>query len=149
MAKMGAPTKYDPNFCLRVDDYLKANQDEWTEFHKTRGEKSDSYERVLRVHLPTRYGFAEFLGVGLASLDNWEKLYPSFLGALQKIEQEQKRRLLEGGLEGSYNPVIAKLVLSANHGMAEKTDVTSGGEKITGITYTLVHGAEHKDTGGV
>lgn len=63
-----------------------------------------------------------------------------FLGALNKIREEQRSRLINKGLSGQYNPVIAKLILSANHGMAEKTetDVTSKGKQIEGISLSFV-----------
>jgi hypothetical protein len=137
----GRPTIYDESFCSKVDEYIKTNQDVWSEFHKTRGEKSDSYDRIVKVNLPTRYGFAEFIGVSLTTIDTWEKQYPSFLGALQKIEQDQKKRLIEEGLSGNYNSTIAKLVLSANHGMREGQDLTSGGKEF-GTLDTIIAACE-------
>lgn len=118
----GRPSEYDPAFISKVDEYLKQSQDEWTEFHKTRGEKSDSYERVVKVKLPSREGFAQFIGKSVDALADWEKEHSEFGGALAKITIEQKDRLISEGLAGNYNPVIAKLLLSANHGMAEKTE---------------------------
>lgn len=118
----GRPTEYRKEFCNKVEEYLKLNQDEWSEFHKTRGEKSDSYERVVKVKLPTREGFARFIGFSVDALADWEKEYPKFSGALGKIDAEQLERLTNEGLAGNYNPVIAKLLLSSNHGKAEKTE---------------------------
>jgi hypothetical protein len=118
----GRPTLYDPAFIQKVDEYLLLNQDIWTEFHKTRGEKSDTYERVVQVRLPSREGFASFIGVSVDALADWETQYDEFSGALRKIDEEQLSRLTNEGLSGNYNPVIAKLLLSANHGKAEKTE---------------------------
>lgn len=129
----GRPTKYEERFIDSVDEYLKANQDEEFEFHKTRGNTSDSYEKKIKVRLPTIEGFALFLGVDKSTLYEWGEKYDQFSYALEKIITEQKKRLLEKGLSGDYNSTIAKLILSSNHGMSDKTDVTSGGEKITPI----------------
>ena len=140
----GRPTKYDPIFIEKVDEYLKENQDQWTEFHKTRGVHSDSYERYVQVKLPTVEGFARYINVHKDTLYEWKGLYEEFSDSLDKIVEEQKRRLIDNGLAGTYNPVIAKLVLSANHGMAEKTeqDVTSKGEKIEGLAVQFVRAAK-------
>ena len=129
----GRPTKYDPKFCEKVNEYLEQEQDEWDEFHKVRGLKSDGFERTLTVHLPSREGFADFIGFSHDALSDWEVKFPMFGVALRKIDREQKRRLVENGLSGNYNPLIAKLVLAANHGMRDATDVTSGGKPIKGI----------------
>ena len=123
--RTGRPTVYDPAFVEKVHAYLRENQDEWSEFHKTRGEKSDSYEPVVKVKLPTVEGFARFIGVHKDTLYEWKCLYPDFSDALDKIVEEQRDRLINEGLAGNYNPLIAKLVLSANHGMGEKTETKS------------------------
>lgn len=117
----GRPTEYKPEYCEQAEVYLMECEDTLTERGK------------LQVKLPTTDGFARFLGVARSSLYLWEKSHPEFSDALDKIRNEQQERLLNMGLSGDYNPTIAKLVLSSNHGMREKTetDVTSGGDKIT------------------
>lgn len=121
MSNAGRPTKYQDSFIGQAEVYLMQCEDTMTERGK------------LQVKLPTTDGFARFLGVARSSLYLWEKDHPEFSDALDKIRHEQQERLLNMGLSGDYNPTIAKLVLSANHGMKEKTetDVTTGGEKIT------------------
>jgi hypothetical protein len=116
----GRPLEYKEQYVAMADTYLAAQQDEVSENGK------------LKVNLPTIEGFALFLGVNKTSLYEWEKLHPEFSNALNKIRTEQQQRLLNSGLSGDYNSTIAKLVLSANHGMREKTetDITSGGKPI-------------------
>lgn len=137
MAEVGRPTKFKEEYIEEVDVYLSECKDEYDEFHKTRGAQSDSYQRLIRVKLPTIEGFALRLDVSDKTLYTWSKKSPEFLLALGKIKREQKERLFAGSLSGEYNPVIAKLILSANHGMAEKTetDHTSKGEKIEGFNF--------------
>ena len=136
----GRPTDYDPSFVKKVDEYLKKNQDVWTEFHKTRGEKSDSFERIVTVNLPTREGFASYIGVSHDALSDWEIKYKEFGVALANLDAEQKKRLMNEGLAGNYNPIIAKLLLSANHGLAEKTEQKqehTGEIKLTSADKTI------------
>ena len=42
----------------------------------------------------------------------------------------QEQSLLDGGLSGRYNPLIAKLVLSSNHGYREGKDITTDGKAV-------------------
>jgi predicted CopG family antitoxin len=133
MAEMGRPTLYQETYIDFVDEYLLQCEDEYTEFHKTRGDKSDTYERLVKVKLPTMEGFSSFINVPIRTIYEWKDRHENFSQSLDKIVKKQKERLISEGLAGTYNPTIAKLILSANHGMAEKseTDVTSGGEKLT------------------
>lgn len=115
------PTKYQEDFITKVDEYLEQCEDIETTFHKTMWEKSDSYDRILKVNLPSIEWFAIYLNVNKSSIYEWAREYEGFSHALEKITVEQKKRLIEEGLAGNYNPTIAKLVLSANHGMKETT----------------------------
>ncbi len=132
---MGRPTKYKAEYVEKVDEYLLTCVDKVEEFHKTRGEKSDSYDRILKVTLPSVVGLAIFLDVNKDTLYGWAEKYPDFSVSLKKVVEAQEKVLLEKGASGEYNSTIAKLILSSNHGMAERKDVTSGGEKIKGINY--------------
>ena len=125
----------------KVDEYLKECVDSYEEFHKTRGQKSDTYERVQTVKLPTIVGFAIYIDVRENTLYDWADKHPQFSKSLEKIKELQHQRLLEKGVSGEYNSTIAKLILSSNHGYAEKKDVTSGGKPIP-ILGTLM---EDKD----
>jgi len=127
----GRPSIWDPIFIDKVDEYLATCVDEEREFHKTRGDKSDSFERIVNVNLPKIEGFAQYIGVHKDTITEWKKKYDDFSVALDKIRTEQHNRLVDNGLSGRYNPVITRLILANNHGMREKSDVTTGGEKIT------------------
>lgn len=124
-ALMGRPTKFDRAFIQAAYDYIASCQDEVDEFWKTRGEKSDSYDRIIKVKLPTIEGFATHLRVAVKTLYNWAETDNDFLQALEDIKTAQRERLLEKGLSGDYNPTIAKLILSSNHGMKERVDQTT------------------------
>jgi len=127
--------------CSKVDDYLATRADKVFEFHKTIGEKSDSYERRVEVKLPTVEGFALFINVNKTTLYEWREKHTEFSNSLEKIVEEQRKRLLDKGLSGEYNPTIAKLILSSNHNMREKADLTTDGDKIESPIY----GGKSKD----
>jgi|SRR3990167_5110389 len=142
----GRPTKYLPEMCQMADDYLKSCQDTETVRVKTEGDKSTSYQLGIKVKLPTREGFADFLDIVVSTMLIWEKEYPDFSKALSKIDKEQKERLLNSGLSGNYNPTIAKLILMNNHGMRERTDHTTDGKELpTPIMNYVVQGND-RDT---
>lgn len=111
----GRPTKYSEEFIGKADAYLKLEQD-----------------KKKSVRLPTIEGFAGFIGVNKTTLYEWAKDHVEFSNALTKILTEQQKRLVNKGLSGDYNSTIAKLVLSANHGMREKSDLTTDGKEIKG-----------------
>ena len=127
-----ASLKYKKEYIQKVDEYLKKNKDRNVPVVKLKSiEKGYStYERKLKVKLPTIYGFAIFLGVTEKTLHNWAKSRKKFRRALNRIKDEQKLRLVNSGLAGEYNPTIAKLILSSDHGMKERTDNTSGDEPL-------------------
>lgn len=128
----GRPTTYDDTIIPKTEEYIKACFDEEDEFHTNRGLKSDGYQRLVRVRLPTIEGLAVILDVNKTTIYEWESSHPEFSNVLSKLRSVQANRLINEGLSGDYNPVIAKLLLM-KHGYAEKTetDITSKGDKIT------------------
>lgn len=122
MSNAGRPSEYKPEYIEKVDEYLSRCEDYHEEFHKTRGAQSDSYERVKVVRLPKVEEFAAFIGVSKSTVYYWAESNPEFSDALEKILDAQKNKLIDKGLSGEYNSTIAKLMLSSNHGMAEKTE---------------------------
>lgn len=125
---------YDEKYVAKIDEYLKMRQDEELSFQK------------VKVKLPTIEGFADYINVERKTLYNWEKDHPGFAKALEKIRQEQLQRLIDRGLEGSYNPTIAKLILSANHGMRERTDITTDDKPLPLLDYTQKTGESNIDS---
>lgn len=129
MAKVGRPSKYDPSFIQEVDAYLE-----------TTGKEQTS--------LPTKQGFALWIGVDDDTLDNWANakypddyedkklrgrlIRPEFFGALKKLMLTQAKQLIDDGIYGGkeVNSTIVKLLLQNNHGMKERQDMTSGDEKL-------------------
>lgn len=137
MADRGRPSEYKEEYIDKADEYLAICQDEDKKVIKQSSEKYEMYDNKLKVHLPTIEGFALFLNVNKTSLYEWEKIHPDFSNALSKIRTEQQKRLIDNGLSGDYNSTIAKLILSANHGMREKSDITTDDKPIQSNTIII------------
>lgn len=110
--------------------YVDTKEDKLLEFHKTRGDKSDTYERLVEVNLPTIEGLATYLGVTSETVKAWSRKDAEFKRICDHIKEIRKQRLIEKGLSGEYNAGFAKYLLSAMHGMREGVDVTSNGNSI-------------------
>jgi len=135
MAKVGRPSEYDfEKLDKQIDEYLSNCHDEY----KTRlvGER---LVEELEVHIPTFEGFMLKYNVASTTFYDWKEKYPEFSESLNKILYRQKEELLNKGLAGTYNPLISKLGLSANHGMREKSDITSDDKPIQSNTITVKH----------
>jgi hypothetical protein len=112
---VGRPTKYDPKFIDKIDEYLATTGREQTE-------------------LPTIEGFALYIDVSRDSIYEWMKEYKEFSDTIKKLEDKQKNQLINDGLYGGkeVNPGMAIFLLKANHKLIETshTDITSGGQPI-------------------
>jgi len=124
--------KYDEKYIEEVDVYLASCRDRNIKLLKMRNDEKGyvTYDTRLKVSLPTVGGFAKHIGVTRKTLYNWAENYKKFQIALDKVVDEQRQRLIDRGLAGTYNPTIAKLILSSNHGMKERVDKTSDGKPI-------------------
>ncbi len=69
----GRPPVYSKEIVSKTREYLDKCVDGIEEYHKTRGEKSDGYERLVRVKLPTIEGLAVHLKVSRETIYAWEK----------------------------------------------------------------------------
>ena len=132
MSRSLGDNKYKEEYIEEVDKYLKKNKDRNVKILKQKNIEKGylSYENQLKVKLPTIVGFAIYLGVSEKTLYNWANANSEFKAALSKIKNEQKQRLINSGLSGTYNSTIAKLILSSNHGMKERVDNTTDDKPI-------------------
>lgn len=114
----GRPTKYDPIFIEKVDEYLN-----------TTGKEQTS--------LPTLEGFCLYVGISMDALEDYREIYPEFSGALKKITLIQKQQLIDDGIYGGkeVNSTIVKLLLQNNHGMKERQDVTTNDKELPQPIY--------------
>lgn len=132
MAELGRPSTYDPKYIELIDVYLKTCNDEY----KSVTVGTETIKR-LEVKLPMIEDFALENDIPISTLYDWEKVNPDFSVALDKIRSSQKRVLLNKGISGEYNSTIARLTLSANHGMKERTDMTTDDKPIQSNTIVV------------
>ena len=127
---VGRPTKYDPSFVDKVEEYLE-----------TTG--------MNNMKLPSLQGLAVFLKVDSDTLNNWANTkvkdetgketnqlqYPEFFGALKNLKEVQAEQLINDGIYGGnqVNATIVKLMLQNNHGMKERVDATSNDKELKGL----------------
>lgn len=127
----GRPTIFTNEYIEKAKKYLETCVDEIEEYHKTRGEKSDGYERLVRVRLPTIEGLAVFMGINKDTIYEWCKVNEEFSDVIEQLRATQADRLVNNGLSGDYNPNIAKVLLT-KHGYREGIEQTGkDGEKLT------------------
>lgn len=115
----GRPQEYNDNIIKKAEKYLSECVDEIYEFHKTRGTTSDTFEQKRNVKLPTIEGLALYLDVNRDTIYDWDKKFPRFSDILSKLKRKQAEALIQNGLSGDYNPVIAKLILG-KHGYVDE-----------------------------
>ena len=76
--------------------------------------------------IPTLEDFAvDVLDITPLTLDHWAEKFPLFKVAKEKALAKQRSLLVKGGLSEKLNPSFTKFVLSACHGMREKTETDS------------------------
>ena len=120
---MARPVNYNDTYDKKAKEYLSQCVDEIEDYHKTHGEKSNTYDRLVRVKLPTLEGLAVYLGISRSTLYLWRDTYDTFSDIIEELQQVQADRLLNNGLSGDYNPVIAKVLLT-KHGYREGVEQT-------------------------
>jgi hypothetical protein len=130
----GRPTTYKPEYVDKVYEYINSCQDEFKEWKVkyTSGIEgtNETIENIHFANIPTIEGFARYINTSITTMDGWRDNNPEFSGALEDLKYEQKQKLIQGGLTGTYNSTIAKLILSSNHDMKERVDATSGDKPV-------------------
>ena len=130
--KVGRPTDYSEDILKKAQKYLSSCKDEIVSEIESENDKTGRtrYIKTTKVNLPSIEGLALFLKVNRSSIYEWEKQHEEFSNTLEDIRAEQQKRLVNNGLAGTYNSTIAKLILSSNHGMVERKDVTSANQPL-------------------
>lgn len=135
---MARPLEYNLEIVAKAEEYIKSCQDSF----KILGE-GESAKTVPTVKVPTIEGLAVYLNIHKDTIYDWESKFSEFSDVIATLRSHQADRLINNGLAGTYNPTIAKVLLT-KHGYKEgtETDVTSKGEKIESIVPALLSEAD-------
>jgi len=114
----GRPTSYSDEILEKSNEYL--------EKYKELGDMIPSVE-----------GLCAHIERARSTVYNWAEQNDKaeFLDILGKINEKQKRVLINGGLSGAFNSNITKLVLG-KHGFHDRVDNTSSDGSMTPKTIT-------------
>lgn len=105
IAKVGRPTKLTDEILQKANDYLIFD-----------------FVNVGDV-VTSAVGLAQYLGVTKSTIYLWasqkDDLSMQFSDTLKACIEKQENLLISHGLKGTFNPTIAKLMMS-NHGYSDK-----------------------------
>ena len=85
---------------------------------------AELFRTKINVKLPSKGGLAVYLNVTRETVYDWAQKYPEFSYIIERLGAIQEERLLNNGLSGTYNPTIAKVLLT-KHGYREGIDNTT------------------------
>lgn len=90
---------------------------------------------------PNKAGFRKYLRIAHPNFLRNKIQFDTVVNAVKDLEDNGEDFLINAGLKNRINTVIAKLLLSANHGMSEKTntDVTSGGKPLQTVLVDFIN----------
>jgi hypothetical protein len=132
----GRPKEFKETYISLVNDYIAECEDTF-----------DKEKNEYMVKLPTVEGFALFIGHHKDTIYEWCKENKLFSDAIDEIKNNQLNKLINKGLSGKYNPTIAKLLLSGNHNIREKSDITTDDKKIeTGVVILPIRNENKMET---
>ena len=117
----GRPTKYSDLYVKKTKEYVDSCNDELVQVVSGESEKFTAFKEKVRVNLPTIEGLAIYLKLHKDTIYDWEKKYKPFSDVINILRAKQVERLINNGLSGDYNPIIAKVLLS-KQGYSEKTE---------------------------
>jgi len=117
----GRPTTYTDEVIKKAASYL----DEWQD---------------LGDMIPSVEGLAEYIERARSTIYYWaeDEEKTEILDTLAKINEIQKRTLINKGLSGDFNSNITKLVLG-NHGLSEKVQQELTGKDGGAIQTTQIN----------
>jgi hypothetical protein len=75
--------------------------------------------------VPQIAGLACYLGIHRDTVQDWVKKYPSFSVTVSTIKVMQERLLINGSLSDKLNTKTSLMLLSANHGITEKSKIVT------------------------
>lgn len=111
-------TKYNKKLYYKAIEYLEACEDRYEAIMPIKGSISIT---KFKVELPSIEGLARHLKITRETLYKYSREHDDFKLLLEQIRTQQAKQLINKGLSGEYNAVIAKLLLS-KHGYHDKLE---------------------------
>lgn len=150
--RFGRPSKYTPEILDKAMEYLDScidktvveevyvegvhDEDAEVEDEEKDPDEEDAVEKrykkkpIVRyevkryIKLPNIGGLAVHLKVTRPTLYDWAREHSDFSYIMERLQSIQEERLINGGISGSYNPTISKVILT-KHGYREGIDQTT------------------------
>lgn len=120
MAKMGCPTKYNKRMVAKAREYLKT--------YKEQGDI-----------IPSLASLSLFMGIDKDTVYAWADKHSDISSVVKELKSTQEQVLLNGSLNGSMNPSIAKLILHKHeYSERKEVDITSGGKTIESVQREII-----------
>ena len=142
--KMGRPSKYTPELVKKIHWYLGVD-----ETVRPTGEEPGYSSRGDVI--PSVAGLVTLIGISVETAYAWREKHQHYSELLAYMQREQERVLLAGGLSGSMNSNIAKLVLN-KHDYTDKVqqdNVSSDGsmspQRIERVVVTVSEDVKNTD----
>jgi hypothetical protein len=117
----GRPIKYSEAYIKKTKEYIDLCEDELVQVVSGESEKFTAFKEKVRVKIPTIEGLSLYLKIHKDTIYDWEKKYKPFSDVINILRAKQVDNLINKGLSGDYNPIIAKVLLS-KQGYSEKTE---------------------------
>lgn len=116
----GRPTVYDEETLGKCLAYVEL----WTDpdpLYKEGREVPDTYEQPPSI-VPSVAGLAVHMMIARSTIYEWKERKDDFSDILEYLMSVQNEILLNGGLGGSLNSTITKLMLT-KHGLSDKQEL--------------------------
>ncbi len=132
----GRPVEYGEAYLIKARGYLETCRD----LNTVVNDKSV----VAIVNVPSKGGLANHLKVSRDTLYDWAEKYPEFSDIMEQMGAIQEERLINNGLAGTYNPTIAKVLLT-KHGYREGIDQTTNNKDLPTPIATVTRNNDIKE----
>ena len=116
MAKMGAPSKYKPEYCQDIIAYFKDAANE---------------------SLPLFEEYATNLDISKSTLYKWAEDHEDFSDAMKKAKQIQETKWIQGSLSNKYNVSFAIFMGKNCFGWTDKTEQTHKVDSVDDIIKAI------------
>lgn len=129
VASRGRPSKYNEQTQAKADEYIASLPD---------GQVIHTVE-----------GLADYIDVARATVYRWADEHPLFRDTLEEIMRKQAISLINNALTGEFNSPFTKMLMNANHGYRERTEVdttSSDGSMTPQVIERVIIKSPHADS---